>query len=180
MELPMAIVWREEMSVDGGVIDADHKALIALVNDVDLVGPGTAMPAQLMAILGRLGSYARTHFDREQRLQLATGFTFAQAHEARHRGLLRELDAMCAECESGPPGQIEAFHARLRDFLHNWLVDHIIKADLLMKPFVPRMQRHAQDTVGLAEAVRLSEGGMAPDPAKSQRQLPLPAAAPRR
>lgn len=176
----MAILWREEMSVDGGLIDADHKALIALVNDVDLIGPGAAMPAQLMAILGRLSSYARTHFDREQRLQLATGFTFAQAHEARHRTLLRELDAMCAECEHGPPGQIEAFHARLRDFLHNWLVDHIIKADLLMKPFVPRMHRHAQGTVGLAEAVRLSEAGTAPKPAELHRQLPPPASVPRR
>lgn len=176
----MAIVWREEMSVDGGVIDADHKALIALVNEVDLIGPGAAMPAQLMAILGRLSSYARTHFDREQRLQLATGFTFAQAHEARHRTLLRELDTMCAECEHGPPEQIEAFHARLRDFLHNWLCDHIIKADLLMKPFVPRMHRHALGAVGLAEAVRLGETGTAPEPAKPQRQLPLPAGTPRR
>ncbi len=176
----MAIVWRDEMSVDGGVIDADHKSLIALVNDVDVVEPGPEMPARLMAILQRLSTYARTHFEREQRLQLATGFTFAQAHEARHRTLLRELDAMCAECEHGPPEQIEAFHARLRDFLHNWLCDHIIKADLLMKPFVPRMHRHAQGTVGLAEAVRLSEGGMAPDPVKSHRSLPLPAGVPRR
>ena len=171
----MAIVWRDEMSVDHGIIDADHKCLIALVNDVDLVGPGPAMSAEVTAILDRLTTYARTHFDREQRLQLATGFTYAQAHQARHRSLMRELDAMRAECENGPAEQMVAFHARLCDFLYHWLRDHIVKVDLLMKPFVPRMQRQARGAVSLAEAVRLSEADKTPEQAKRYQQLPLPA-----
>jgi len=176
----MVIMWRDEMSIDDGLVDADHKCLIALVNDVDLVAPGPAMPAELMTILDRLSTYARTHFDREERLQLATGFTYAQAHHARHKGLMRELDAMRAECEAGPPDQIEVFHARLRDFLYHWLRDHIIKADLLMKPFVPRMRRHAQAAVPLIEAVRSSETDKAPEPPTGNRQLPLPVREPRR
>ena len=98
----MAILWRDEMSVDDGVIDADHKCLIALVNDVDLVEPGPAMLAELTVILDRLIAYARIHFEREERLQVATGFTYAQAHRARHRSLMRELDGMRAQCETGP------------------------------------------------------------------------------
>lgn len=179
-EFLMAITWRDEMAIDDGVIDADHKSLIALVNDVDLVAPGPDMPARLMAILERLNTYAQIHFDREERLQLATGFTFAQAHQARHRSLVRELDAMRAECAAGPPAQMEAFHARLCDFLRHWLCDHIIKADLLMKTFVPRMRRHAQAAVPLTEAVRSSEAGKAPEQAKRHRQLALPAREPRR
>jgi hemerythrin len=173
-------MWRDEMSVDDGVIDADHKCLIALVNDVDLVGPGPAMSAELTVILDRLSAYTRTHFDREERLQLATGFTYAQAHRARHRSLVRELDAMRAECETEPPEQMVAFHARLRDFLFHWLRDHIVKADLLMKPFVPRIRRHAQAVVSLVEAVRSSEAEQAPEQVKRYRQLPLPAGEPRR
>jgi hemerythrin len=173
-------MWRDEMSIDDGVIDADHKCLIALVNDVDLVGPGPAMPAELTAILDRVGTYARTHFDREERLQLATGFTYAQAHQASHRSLLREFDAIRAECETGLPEQMVAFHARLRDFLYHWLRDHIVKVDLLMKPFVPRMQRQARGAVSLAEAVRLSEADKTPEQPTRDRQLPLPAREPRR
>jgi len=171
----MAIVWRDEMSVDGGVVDADHKCLIAIVNDVDLVEPGPAMAAALTAILDRLGAYAQVHFEREERLQFATGFTFAQAHRASHRSLVRELDAMRAECENGPPEHVAAFHARLCDFLHHWLCDHIIKADLLMKPFVPRMRRPAQGAVSLPDAVRMSQAAKAPAQATAQRRLPLPA-----
>jgi hemerythrin len=168
-------MWRDEMSIDDGVIDADHKCLIALVNDVGLVGPGPAMPAELTAILARLTTYARIHFEREERLQLATGFTYAQAHHAAHWSLMRKLDAMRAECEKGPPEQMVAFHARLCDFLYHWLRDHIVKADLLMRPFVPRMRRHAQAAGSLAEAVRLSEADNAPEQAKRYQQLPLPA-----
>lgn len=176
----MAITWRDEMAIDNGLIDADHKCLIAVVNDVDLVAPGPEMPARLMAILDRLNTYAQIHFDREERLQLATGFTYAQAHHARHRSLVRELNAMRAECAAAPPEQTEAFHARLRDFLYHWLCDHIIKVDLLMKPFVPRMRRHAQAAVPLVEAVRSTEADKAAEQAKRHRQLPLPAREPRR
>jgi len=68
-----------------------------------------------------------------------------------------------------------AFHVRLRDFLYHWLRDHIIKSDLLMKPFVAEMQRRSQATVALAEAVKLSEANKSPEPANAYRQLLLPA-----
>ena len=109
----MAIMWRDEMSVDGGVIDDDHKCLIGLVNDVDLVKPGPEMKLQLQLILARLRAYAGVHFDREQRLQIASAFTYAQAHRARHRSLMRELDAMVAEGLELAPSQMVPFHGRL-------------------------------------------------------------------
>jgi hemerythrin len=156
----MAIVWRDQMSIDGGVIDNDHKYLIAIVNDVDAVGPGPSMPEQLAAILARLDLYAQVHFEREERLQLATGFTYASAHHSRHVALVRELDAMRAECDkAATPQEMLAFQLRLGDFLHRWLVDHIIKADVLMKPFVVKMQLHAGGMGSLAEAVQRSDAG---------------------
>jgi hypothetical protein len=36
-----------------------------------------------------------------------------------------------------------AFHRRLGEFLHHWLVDHILRDDLLMKPFADELRLHA-------------------------------------
>lgn len=153
----MAITWRQQMSIDEGVIDADHRCLIDLVNDVDAVMPGPAMPAELAVILARLHAYAGLHFEREERLQIQTAFTYQQAHHKRHASLLRDLDVMRVACEKAfSPQQLKEFHASLSDFLYHWLVDHIVKADVLMKPFVSEMKQNAPAMISLAEAVRLS------------------------
>ena len=170
----MTLVWRSEMSIDNGLIDADHKCLIGLVNEVDAVRIGPAMPSELTVILAKLDAYARLHFGREERLQIATGFTYASAHHRRHGVLLRDLDVTRAEFKRARDvHEMEASRACLCDFLHHWLSDHILKADRLMKPFVSEMRLHSHGSVPLAKAVELSQdrvqGVKIPD-----RQLPLP------
>jgi hemerythrin len=168
----MAIVWRQQMSIDDGTIDDDHKYLIGLVNDVDAVPPGPGMPAELAVILARLETYARIHFQREERLQVAVAFTYQLAHHRRHKVLLRELNAMRPECETiHLPEQWLAFHARLCEFLYRWLVDHILKVDVLMKPFVSGMKQHAETVSSLAEAVRLSAASRESERAAAYGQM---------
>lgn len=154
----MTIVWRSEMSIDDGLIDADHKCLIGLVNEVDLVHAGLTMPKELAVILAKLDAYARVHFEREERLQVATGFTYSRAHHRRHGVLMHDLNVMSAECKQARGlHEMEAFHVRLRDFLYHWLSDHILKVDRLMRPFVSEMRLHSHGSVPLARAVELSQ-----------------------
>jgi hemerythrin len=40
----------------------------------------------------------------------------------------------------GAPKAIAAFHTRICDFLHHWLIDHILQDDLLMMPFIAEMR----------------------------------------
>jgi hemerythrin len=170
----MTIVWRIEMSIDDGIIDADHKCLIGLVNEVDAVPTGPAMPSELAVILAKLDVYARLHFGREERLQVATGFTYASAHRRRHGVLLRDLDVIRAEFKRARgEHEMEASHACLCDFLHHWLSDHILKADRLMKPFVSEMRLYSHGSVPLARAVELSQDRLQASKIPV-RQLPLP------
>jgi hemerythrin len=171
----MAITWRAQMSIDNGVIDDDHRCLIGLVNEVDGITLGPAMPAELGVTLARLDAYTQIHFQREERLQVATAFTFQVAHHRRHNSLIRELDAMRMECLNDfTAQQLIEFHARLCDFLHQWLVDHIFKADMLMKPFVIEMKKNAQAASTLAEAVQLSAATRTADRAAAYGQVTLP------
>jgi len=143
------------MAIDGGIIDDDHKCLISLVNEMETIQPDRT-PLELGLILVRLGIYVEVHFEREEQLQIAAGFTDADGHQRRHRSILHRLDALRVDFEKPRDRQqTEAFRARLRNFLNNWLIDHILKTDLAMKPFVKEMARHEPGIVPLANAVRL-------------------------
>jgi hemerythrin-like metal-binding protein len=151
----MATKWRAEMAIDGGIIDDDHKCLIGLVNEMESIQPDQ-MPPELGLILVRLGIYVQVHFEREERLQIAAGFTDVEGHQRRHGSILRRLDAMCVDFDKlRDRQQTEMFRVRLHDFLNHWLIDQILKADLAMKPFVKEMGRHKRGIVPLANAVRL-------------------------
>lgn len=174
----MALIWRDEMSIDGGVIDDDHKCLIALVNDVEAIQPDAAMHALVELVIARLVTYAQVHFEREERLQARSAFTYALAHRSRHRTILKHMDAMLAECRHLPATALPAFHARLCDYLYDWLRDHIFKADMLMKPFVAQMQTHAAHVASLPDAVRAAIEDERLQPTMPLRQLLLPMSRP--
>ena len=122
------------------------------------VRPGSAMRAEIAVILDRLNAYARVHFQREERLQVAAHFANASAHGRYHESVIRDLDAIRAECNRKTgTRQSMAFQQRMSALLNEWLIDHIMRSDALMKPFIAEMQPHAEGTVSLGEAVRLSE-----------------------
>lgn len=157
----MAIVWRDQMSVDRGIVDNDHKCLISLVNDVQVIRHGPNLPKQVAEILERVDIYARTHFDREEQLQSAVGFPGAEAHHQHHVDLTDALVAMRADWNIiRVPKAMMTFHRRLCDFLYHWLIDHILKEDLMMRPFVAEMRQHAKGFQTLDQAVVSGQGSI--------------------
>jgi hemerythrin len=147
------------MSIDRGLVDNDHKCLISIINDVQVIHRGPNLPKQVAEILTRLDIYASTHFEREERLQSAVAFPDADEHHQHHAELLGQLDVMRSEWASArAPNDMVAFHVHLCDFLHHWLIDHILKDDLLMKPFVAEMRRLSREVPPLEEAVAARQG----------------------
>jgi hemerythrin len=173
-ELRMALVWRDEMSIDGSVIDDDHKCLMVLVNEVAVLRPDQGMLVMLDVALARLVTYAEVHFEREESMQTAAAFIYAQAHRSRHRSIAREMAALLAECKTLTRDELPRFHARLCDRLYDWLLDHILKADMMMKPLVAEMRRHARLSESLTGAVRVRVDFEGAGPGAPYRQLLLP------
>jgi hemerythrin len=134
----MTLVWRDQLSVGNDVIDADHRHLIDIINSA---GGSLAARDQrgLWASLESLSRYSKTHFESEEKIAAAVRYgPVAQLHES-HDALLRKLDQLKAGIQQQwSAASVEHFNALLRD----WLLDHVIKEDLLMKPalqkFSPR------------------------------------------
>lgn len=135
----MSLVWRDQLSVGNDVIDADHKHLIEIINRAEH-SLNTKNRNELMTTLDALSGYSKVHFDREERIAAAAGYSQTPGLHQSHESLLAgfehvrgEIDAMRQDWSAEAA---EHFSALLR----NWLLDHVIKEDLLMKPV---LQKHS-------------------------------------
>ena len=129
----MALQWRDQLSVGNNVIDNDHRYLIDIINRVEqcLLRKNRA---ELTLELANLAKYSQVHFEREEKIAAAVGHTQLPNLNDSHLSLLDRLKQMQAEFDAtGQTWSPEAAE-HFTNFLRSWLIDHVIKEDLLMKP----------------------------------------------
>lgn len=130
----MPIQWRPQMAVGNALIDGDHRYLIALINNVELA-LGSAARAPLVAALDQLAQYTLDHFEREEKLMRAMRYAGYERHRQSHRDLAQQLIGIRAAFETAGSGEAAAGGSEaLIALLRSWLLDHVLKEDLLLKP----------------------------------------------
>ncbi|MDO9005003.1 MAG: bacteriohemerythrin [Aquabacterium sp.] len=135
----MALVWREQLSVGNEVIDSDHRYLIDIVNRIE-ESLGNKNRKELIAGVDSLGNYSQQHFVREEKIALAAGYKQVPNLSESHAALLVKLEQVKRDVEAmGQEWSAETAKA-LTSLLRDWLIDHVIKEDLLMKP---TLQKHS-------------------------------------
>ena len=135
----MPIEWRDEMVVDNGDIDNDHKFLIKTINTIE-----TAMKKQMDDLVVNQGlrllkHYTKVHFQREEELQLHAQYVYRDAHIKEHQELIKKLDDITEQYKVIGIS-ITKKNSILLEFLKDWLINHIINTDLRMRPFVSKMK----------------------------------------
>ncbi len=136
----MVIHWREQMSVDHGVIDEDHRHLIDIINRFDDAAADGLSTSEALEILYALKFYAATHFQREEHLQSLVDFPDRDVHKKDHEKLLHSLVEIIEGVQSHPATAHDDSKGKLSDLLRDWLTDHIIGADLRLRPYVDKMK----------------------------------------
>jgi hemerythrin len=130
----VSLQWREQLSVGNDLIDDDHKHLIAIVNQSeDTVR--TKNLSSLKGVLNSLADYSKFHFAREELIASAAGFPQVTHLHESHEALMKKLSEVSKEYDSELS---EATGRHLVEFLRDWLISHVIKEDLMMKPFLAK------------------------------------------
>jgi hemerythrin len=125
------MAWTEKLSVGVGVLDADHKRLVAMVNDLyDAVQAGHGKET-LGRILNELVEYTKGHFAREEKFFAQTVYPAAAAHKQEHDALTRQVLDVQQKYATGASAtlSIDVLH-----FLKNWLINHIQGSDQKYRP----------------------------------------------
>ena len=129
----MALIdWSAKMSVGIPSIDADHRRLVVLVNDLYeamSVGEGSKV---LHRVLNELIDYTRTHFVREEGLFRTHGYEHEATHKAEHDKLLQTVDDLKRRVDAGE----RVSPVATGQFLKQWLTEHIMGSDMAYSAFL--------------------------------------------
>ena len=115
--------WDESLSVGIAIVDEQHKALIARMNDVSRAVELAHGPLEVTRTLGFLIDYTNYHFaDEEKYMQQANypGLADQQAAHQKFRDTLASLEQDFEE-----EGSTQSLAEAVNTMLFNWFVKHI-------------------------------------------------------
>ncbi len=156
----MSIVWRNEMSVGNTAIDNDHKYLIAMINALEAAINSKLRDKVLLLHVSQLTIYTAEHFAREEAVQENIKFAQSEEHKEDHKKFFNQIKAVQEKIESSKQREehlksinpiikntqqttessklhdtLDLVAQELSDLLKDWLLKHILKEDMKMKPY---------------------------------------------
>lgn len=128
----MSLAWSEGLSVGNATIDSEHQKLLQMINDVE-----NAIRAKdrsnLPDLFKQLEAYVSLHFSDEEKIARAIKFDFAH-NKHEHQYVKKELRTMRDELVANGGSWSESVSEYYSCFLGEWMIQHIIQEDMLMKP----------------------------------------------
>lgn len=119
------LIWSQSLSVEDEALDAQHRQLVEILNQLHEAAAKGERPENLRPLLEALVQYTQTHFADEERHMERHGYSGLAAHRAEHEALTRRVLSTKARYEAGE--QVELIE--LVEFLKQWLVSHILGSD---------------------------------------------------
>lgn len=128
------IQWKDRYNIHFREIDAQHRGLLDLLNELIDCMDGRRNPEQVARIFRDLGEYAGTHFSSEERYMLAAKYPKFDEHRREHDSFTSKVSQLAQAYDPGDPHLIE----ETLSFLKQWYVEHITKVDQEYAPFLQR------------------------------------------
>lgn len=129
MEVKTAIEWTGQLQLGIPEIDAQHRAIVRLLNDLQSsIEDGLATECVKQAVRD-LVAYTGQHLDFEESCFRKFSYEDTEAHVAEHRRFRRKIEDMVNKLyNSGSPDYTALAHD-LWLFLKDWLMTHIRVSD---------------------------------------------------
>lgn len=119
------IEWKEDYSVNIAEFDAQHKKLISLINTLHNAMKDRKGPEALSEIFLELAQYTKNHFSAEEKRMKEKNYPFINAHLLEHNKLVKEVEKLFEEFQSGKL----MMSMKVMSFLKEWLTQHIFESD---------------------------------------------------
>lgn len=125
------VEWSNELSVGIEEIDAQHKVLVDLLNQIHEAIQQRQGAEITGEIIERLREYTRIHFAVEESLMRILHYPEYERHKEEHDRLIDQLNGFRDKLESGK----SSISFELAHFLKVWLTKHIMEADKRYTPY---------------------------------------------
>lgn len=124
--------WNDTFSVNIAEVDAQHKKLLGLLNelfDAMKVGKGREVVGK---VLTDLIDYTVYHFDTEEKLFKRYNYPDYLPHKKEHDELTKRATALKTDFDKGK----QVVTIEVMNFLKDWLNVHILQVDKKFGPFL--------------------------------------------
>lgn len=128
------VIWDKSYELGFPEIDNQHKKLICIANalyDIATVG-GESLKQDMEQVLKSLTEYTVYHFRSEEEFQKKYDYKGYELHKLAHNQFIQEVLNAVEKLDTG--NQEDAL--RFYDYISNWVLTHIAKADKLWAQFV--------------------------------------------
>jgi hemerythrin-like metal-binding protein len=119
-------VWNQSYATGNADIDAQHKQLFVIMDELQEAMKTGQSKAILGRTLGKLVDYTVKHFAFEQSLLRQEGYPETDAHRLIHEHFTARIKKLKADHDSGALG----VGVELMGTLQTWLADHIKRTDM--------------------------------------------------
>lgn len=117
--------WADDMVIDDGPIDKDHRHLVDLVNELHTATSEGRGQEIVSSIMKKLINYTADHLQREEHLMASLHFKNLERHQMGHQKFMKSVQALQKEYEDGSITVASQLSTLLRD----WLSLHIRRSD---------------------------------------------------
>jgi hemerythrin len=132
----MTLQWNDRYLVGHEQVDHQHKHLFELINRLEAKINAGAGQKDSLEVIQALIDYALYHFADEESLMQEINFDGISIHRWRHSEFAGKIADMALEWGRG--NQVKA--EEIRDFLTDWLLDHILTEDMQIGAAIRRKQ----------------------------------------
>lgn len=126
------ISWTDQLSVGVPAMDAHHKRLIQMINDLYAALSKRQGLEVCQDLFKRLKQYVEYHFNAEEELMTKANYAGLEAQKTVHRKFLSTVSTMEQRWQSGD----KTVPTELMNLLQDWLVKHIKKMDKEYGPYL--------------------------------------------
>ncbi|WP_198969829.1 bacteriohemerythrin [Xylophilus sp. ASV27] len=142
--------WADDMVIDGGPIDQDHRHLVDLVNELHTATSHGTGRSVVASILSRTIESTREHLVREEELMARMAFPDLEAHKQVHAAFMEKLLQLQRRLDDGSI----TVASQLSEVLRDWLSLHIRRHDKEFQRLERRRQREQARKASAARRAR--------------------------
>jgi hemerythrin len=117
--MPIKFLWDKSYSVGDEVIDSQHRHLFDLGNEIQSI-----QLSDVTRTIMNLYKHTRQHFATEEQHMKAIGYTKLEKHRDLHNELISGLNKLIEK-----PIETQVGLEGLKQFVYNWIIDHILNHD---------------------------------------------------
>jgi hemerythrin-like metal-binding protein len=126
--------WDDRMGIGHAVIDAQHRRLVALINDIAEASDRGAGRQELGQLIRAFSDYAQEHFNTEQGLMDSVDYPEYFLQVASHEDCAAQALAFYRSYINGEDVQLGEFLA----FVSGWFTSHTMGVDQTLRKYLKK------------------------------------------